>query len=592
MIGALVAVATALRIAWVLLVPSRPVGDFALYLESAAHLLEHGAFDPAFIYMPGYVLVLAGVQALGGGPLAAKLLGAVVGGLGAWPVAGLGVRLFDRRAGLIAGALYAVWPAGIAVASVTGTDMPTGVLLATAVYQLVRWHDDQPWKAAILFGLVSGLAATVRAIAAPLAALSLLFWLAARVRPSQALARAAASCAVAFVVLLPWGIRNQRRYGEFFLTDSHGGHTALVGANPDTDGVYSRSLNLMFWKGTGYKLFEPPHRQSDRVAYDLALSWARFEPAYAAGLVAAKADRLLSSERSLLYWPIYRQGVLSGGVRAWFDGARRPIEWIVEGFWFGLLGASAIGVVAAVAQRRWQAISVLAFPLVLTGLYATFFSEVRYHLAIVVFLFPFAGAALAIRVRSWRAIAASAGVLAILFAGWPALMRAGAAWRDRHRWAVCTCAVDGQSRLCAWRPTVPEPGRDLSPVRGVWNGVGLTLRPGRSLAAAAATIDLPAGQYRLTAVADQLPAPQFAAARVRLSSGPQTIATVDWPPSGEAVAVPAAFSLQGVFDHAGGNLRLTFAVERPLSVVAADAPATVWLSDLEVLRVSTVDRKR
>ncbi|HVR63240.1 MAG TPA: glycosyltransferase family 39 protein, partial [Polyangia bacterium] len=518
MIAALVALATALRVAWVLAVPSRPVGDFALYLESAAHLLEHGAFDPAFIYMPGYVVVLAGVQALGGGVLAAKLLGAVVGGLGAWPIAGLGMRLFawtergpgpsavrrgrdrepsshesqlvDRRAGVIAGALYAVWPAGIAVASVTGTDMPAGVLLVTAVYQLVRWREERPWRAAILFGLVSGLAATVRAVAAPLAALSLVYWLASGTRPARAAALAAAGCAVAFLVLLPWGIRNQRRYGELFFTDSHGGHTALVGANPDTDGVYSRSLNLLFWKGTGFKLFDEPHRASDRAAYDLAAAWARFEPAYAAGLVVAKADRLLGSERPLLYWPVYRQGVLGGGRRAWFDAHRAPIEALVEAFWYALVALSVGGVVLAGARRRWPALALLLFPLALAALYATFFSEWRYHLAIVVFLFPFAGAALAEatevrRPRALRPLVAAALAVALLFAGWPWLVAAGTRLRDRHRWAVTVCDVNQRSRLCAWKPAQPAPGRGLSPVHGVWDGLGLTLPAGESAVAAA-----------------------------------------------------------------------------------------------------------
>ena len=35
----LVALAVALRLTWVLAVPTRPVGDFAMYLESAAHLV-------------------------------------------------------------------------------------------------------------------------------------------------------------------------------------------------------------------------------------------------------------------------------------------------------------------------------------------------------------------------------------------------------------------------------------------------------------------------------------------------------------------------------------------------------------------------
>ena len=612
MFAALVVGAIALRLAWVLLVPTHPVGDFALYWESAAHLVEHGAFDPAFIYMPGYVLALGAVQALGGGVLAAKLLGAVVGGLGAWPVGGIAHRLFSRRAGLVAAALYAVWPAGIAVSSVIGTDMPTGVLLATAAYQLARWHDRRPWLAAILFGLVSGLAATVRAVAAPLAVLSLLFWLAARVRPSQALLRAAVSGGVAFLVLLPWGLRNQRRYGEFFLTDSHGGHTALVGANPDTDGVYSRSLNLMFWKGTGFKLFEPPHRQSDHAAYQLALSWARFEPAYAGGLVMAKADRLLTNERPLLYWPIYRQGVLGGGTRAWFLLHQRPIEQLVNGFWYALVALTAVGVVAAFSRRRWMALSLLATPLFLTALYATFFSEVRYHLAIAVFLFPFAGAALDSLFSvggawsagrwSWRPFAAGLALLVAIFLGWPSLVKAGAALRERHRWAVAVCGAGAQTRLCTWKPTLPAPGQGRSPLHGVWNGVGLTIVADQPAVSAVTEFELPAGQYRFTATVDATgPSPSTDILRLAVTAGAQTIAAVELS---EADPSPSQI-LDGLVDHRGGNLRLQTIVERRSRVVerrsrvderrlrvdAAVGPTTVWLGDLQLAPSEGADRK-
>src|SRR5581483_11918238 len=43
------ALAFVLRLLWVVAVPTRPVGDFALYVESAAHLLEHRALDAEFI---------------------------------------------------------------------------------------------------------------------------------------------------------------------------------------------------------------------------------------------------------------------------------------------------------------------------------------------------------------------------------------------------------------------------------------------------------------------------------------------------------------------------------------------------------------
>jgi len=120
MSAAVVALAIALRVAWVLLVPTKPVGDFAMYVESAQHLVEHGAFDPEYIYMPGYVLLIAPVQALGGGWLATKLVGAVLGGLGAGAVLGVARRLAEgmraKAIALTAGLLYAFWPAGIAVA--------------------------------------------------------------------------------------------------------------------------------------------------------------------------------------------------------------------------------------------------------------------------------------------------------------------------------------------------------------------------------------------------------------------------------------------------------------------------------------------
>ena len=612
-----VALAIALRLAWVLLVPTRPVGDFALYLESAAHLLAHHSLDAEFIYMPGYVLLLAGVQALGGGLLAAKLVGVAAGGLGAWAVFTIALRLWDRATALVAGLLFACWPAGIAVASVTGTDMPAAALLAAAVAVLMRDEGrGRPLRAAVGFGLVLGMAAYVRAVALPLAALAFPYWVAAsptRAGVRAALARTAVGCVVAFVVLLPWGIRNQLRYGEFFVTDSHGGHTALVGANPNSEGVYSRSLNQMFWRGTGFRLFDPSPRDSDRAAYALAKSWAAFEPAYALGLVAAKADRLLTHERPLLYWPLYRESVLRDPPRGFFDRHRVGIERLVDGFWYFLCGVALTGVVCAGARRDGRALAILLFPVSLTALYATFFSEVRYHLAIAIFLFPFAAAAL-------RALAAGARenpetrapgarprrhlgrpavvvvlalALALLFAGWPAAMRAGASLRARHRWAVCVCRVDGRNSLCNWRAT-PTVTPAASPLRGVWDGVGL--RTDGPAVSAATDVELPGGRYRVTARAERT---ALAGTRVRfeLRGDGRVIGAGEWTgassdASSDVSAARSPLPVDGFVEHLAGKLRLELRAEAPTggpeiaapggTAVGPRGPSTVWLSDIRV----------
>jgi hypothetical protein len=477
--------------------------------------------------------------------------------------------------------------------------MPAAALLALAVWVLVRNADRHPLGAPVLFGLVLGLAAYVRAIALPLAALAVLHFRARGARWVHAITRTVAACLVAFLVLLPWGIRNVRRYGEFFLTDSHGGHTALVGANPDTDGVYSRSLNRMFAEGTGYRLFAEPHREADRAAYRLAKQWTAFEPKYALGLLAAKADRLLTNERPLLYWPLYRQSVLPDGsaTKSWFDRHRAGIERLVDGFWYALVAAALIGVVAAAARRNWSAMSLLPLPLALAVLYTAFFAEVRYHLAIVALLFPFAGAGVdwlgeAVHDLARRAIdrhrrphliveaVGAAFAIAITFLGWPRLIAAGARLRDTHRWAVSVCSVEKSKRLCSWKMVQPPPGSASSPLRGVWDGVGLRLAA--SPAAAETALDLAPGRYRIGVRADIAPVVDAARggsaaenAEVVLSADGAELARAPSPTDG------AAIPLMGVVTHAGGKLQIQIRVTGDF-LPDVFPQAALWISDIAV----------
>lgn len=570
-----VVLALALRLGWVLAVPSKPVGDFAMYLESAAHVVAHGAFDGEFVYMPGYVLLLAGLQALGGGWMAAKVLGALLGALAAGAITAVGRHLWDDRVGLVAGVLVAVWPAGIAVASVTGTDMPAAALIAIAAAALVTWGRDRPWRAAVSFGVLMGVAAWVRAVAMPLAALSFVYFLCIGASWRAAARGAALSCLAAALVLAPWAVRNELRYGELFFSDSHGGLTALVGANPNAEAAYSRSLNRLFLETTGYTLLAEPHRKADRAAYALAADWTAFEPQYALGLVALKARRLLGNERSLLYWPVYRAGVLPDESRAFFDRWRRQIEGVVDAFWGLLVAAGLAGLGLAVARRRWAALSLLPLQLALLAIYATFFAEARYHLPIVLLLFPPAAASLIWAADGVRAVIAArafppalrreaaAGLAVVVGVGaaWAAAMRIGEGLRERHRWAAVVCHVDGRARTCKWRRT----GREgPSPVVGVWNGLGLRLAPGAG--ATTSFPDLPPGEYDVAAA---LVTPDTDG-QLRLRIGDQDLAFALREREGLLV---------GVVEHRGGAL--------PVSVEIQGAPPSserAWVDDLRVAR--------
>src|SRR5258708_19611386 len=117
--------ATALRLVWVLAVPTVPVSDFAMYRESANYLSEFGHLDHGFIYMPGFVALLAWIKDLGGDLVAQKMPGVVFGGLGAAGLYVLTVQAFEsRRVAIMATLGYALCPAGTAMATVVGPAVP------------------------------------------------------------------------------------------------------------------------------------------------------------------------------------------------------------------------------------------------------------------------------------------------------------------------------------------------------------------------------------------------------------------------------------------------------------------------------------
>jgi hypothetical protein len=602
-----VMLALVLRVGWVLLVPTKPVGDFAMYVESAAHLVKFGSLDPEYVFMPGYVFLLAFVQALGGGWLACKLVGAVAGSLAVGAVYGIAGRLWESRAAaLAAGLLCAMWPAGVAMASVTGTDMPAAALIAVGWYFLLRYLPARPRLAAVLFGVFMGLATYLRAIALPLSLLSVFCFRASGLGWKPALRNTVLSVAVAALLLSPWAVRNRLRYGETFVSDSHGGLTALVGANPNTDGRYSRSLNRMFHEVTGYTLLAEPHRAADRAALSLALPWMRFDPAFTLGLVLAKAERLLVHERALLYWPLFRAGVLPEPALGRASRWRSAIESVVDSFWLASVAAALAGLGMALARRRWLALSMLPFMVVLAGLYIAIFADPRYRLPISLLVFAFAAAGLhwlvqtarnivrerrVARALRWE-IGVALGLNIVIFAGAPTLAWAGDKLREHHRWSVQVCHVNQEARLCSWRMTGPRDDDGTPSIRGVWNGVGLAIPaavPDRMKEAVIETEwAAPPGDYAVEASLDI--APLHASASIRAGAVSVQVGedaagvTVSLAAIAQATRESSPLPLRLEAHHQGGKLPVRLRIAIPPGAPPATLPGRVWVTGMRLQR--------
>jgi 4-amino-4-deoxy-L-arabinose transferase-like glycosyltransferase len=589
----LVLLATALRLAWVLAVPTVPVSDFAMYRESANYLSEFGSLDHGFIYMPGFVVLLAWIKDLGGDLLAQKVPGVVFGGLGAAGVYVLALRLEGLAVAVIATVIYALWPAGVAMASVVGTDVPAAALIMVALAALATLADRQPppprqprplWIAAVAFGAIMGLGAWIRAVTLPLTALGAGYWLAIRTPLRRAAALAAAGVGATLLVLAPWAVRHLRQSGALYFTDDHGGITALIGANPNSEGTYTRALNQLFRDVSGKAVLDEPHHEVDRAAYGLAKEWMGFEPAYTLGLAAKKAERLFDPEQRLLYWSVFRPGVLVGRTAAWFEARHARIGDAADAFGLAIVALALGGVGAAAVRRRWPLLSLLPFQLALAATYTVFFAEPRYRIPIEMLAFPFVALALvelaraaraavaAARQRAWApalpSVWALAAGLALVLAwqlGWPALVDGGARLRARHRWAVTEWLVDGRARPCMWRPAGELPA--ASPIEGAPNGLWLRAAgPGPAPVMADVALGagpLPAGDYALHVKVEA----SGAAARftVRAADGHESA----------AVAEPGhATALDTVVHHDGGRWRMTARLDG-----AGAGNASAWISD-------------
>ena len=317
--------------------------------------------------------MLAGVRTLGGDLLAQKMIGVVLATLAAAALFvitarladfdpsdrdgdaapdGVGAPLLPVSDAVVATLLYALWPAGVAMASVVGTDVPAAALICSRSGLLVALGARRPIAAALALRRAMGLGGLgARGGAAAVGAVARLLGGAARRKSWRAVALLTAlATAATLVVLLPWAVRNLRQHGALYFTDDHGGITALIGANPNSEGTYTRALNRMFKDVTGRSVLDEPHRRDRSAAYDARQEWTRFEPRYALGLVTLKAERLFDPEWRLLYWPIGAPG--RAGRRARAPGSRRTERGQPGSptrFWYALCGAVAGGIALAVA---------------------------------------------------------------------------------------------------------------------------------------------------------------------------------------------------------------------------------------------------
>ncbi|HWR03206.1 MAG TPA: hypothetical protein VN419_04220 [Humidesulfovibrio sp.] len=295
------------------------VPDLSAYLFAAQRLMASAYFfvEP-MVMSPGYALVLAPQYILFGPDVPLFVLvnavldagsAALCGGL----AAGIAAPDLTRRAGLIAGGLYALCGPLLFYALLPLGEGPAIFCLLLGLTLLFRArHGAGGTLAAWLSGALLALAALIRPNLAPAALLALAVWTgfswrkAGRQFGQQAIVPAAARCLLGFMlVLAPFMAHNAAVAGKASPFGFQGGFTLYSGNHPGASGVGDA---LPGFENTPYMVLvhawqraeaesgrELSLAEADAWWYGKALRFFVDNPAEAAGLLGRKALLLLNN---------------------------------------------------------------------------------------------------------------------------------------------------------------------------------------------------------------------------------------------------------------------------------------------------------
>ena len=404
----------ALRLAWVLYLDTIPLGgDPHWYYVVAINLAEGHGFvanrgdlfevpgpgEATAFWSPAYSFALAGVFKLFGVSVtSAKVFNALVAAATIPFVFALGSALFDRRVGLGAAALFAMFPNAIAWTPLLFPEQLFVLLFVAALWVLVAFPIDEGrrWLPVVAFGALVALATLTRGQGAVLVPVAVVYWL-ARSGWRPALRATALSLVAAAAVVMPWTVRNAIEMDAFIPISTNSAAAIRAGHAPDSSGTTMWTSDpvhgVYMWEMMRHTDWEV---RSYRVYTRRGIEYALTHPGHELELTGSKIYHTYRSDAGVIPW------LTTLGATPIEPQALEDALWHVFDYGYYVLLFAALASTPLWLRRDPRSWLLANIVVMWTLFHIAFLGEPRYHVP----LYPvFAIAAVAGLVAIWGEVA-------------------------------------------------------------------------------------------------------------------------------------------------------------------------------------------
>jgi len=414
-----VLLAVALRGVWVATINPDPMDgrfDDTLFYDRSAKAMADGKgyinFDqePTAHWPIGYSGVVASLYfVFGHNLLAPKALNVFLGAATVVAVYVLGARLFDRRVGLTAAALLALFPSQIFFSTLVMTEVFFAALVTLVTLLVVLWtlppspeanpplaeRADPPGRAAVrpptaegdeqpaaykllALGLLLGYGAITRGEGGMVVVAVLLIWWLARSDWRPFLRRFALLLAGVAMVMAPWTIRNFIVFRAPVFVSTAVGYALWQGNRADAYTPHDWGFDTKFhdeYANVPYPRKEVEINNAEmREAWDFIIH----NPGTEVGLMFKKLYHLYREDATGLVWIDQH-----GGQSSIPDSLEPKLATVANSYYFVVLGWAALTVPFWFSLRDRSRFLLPLTILILTVAHLAFITEPRYHFAFI-----------------------------------------------------------------------------------------------------------------------------------------------------------------------------------------------------------------